>query len=143
MDRDGRYAVTGSDDKTVRVWEVATGKLLRTIRLPAGPGNVGKVFAVALSPDGTTIAAGGWTKGVAGEEQIYLFDRAGGRMTGRLGGLPDAVFHLAFSPNGDRLAATLASGGLRLYRRNAGGASASPFPPPATGWRWGLTIRRR
>ena len=54
--------MTGSDDKTVRVWSLADGTLVRTIRLPAGPGNVGKVYAVAISPDGALIAAGGWTR---------------------------------------------------------------------------------
>jgi WD40 repeat protein len=78
VDAAGRYAVTGSEDKTVRVWSVETGGLERTIRLPAGPGDVGKVYAVAISPDGEVIAAGGWTTGVAGQEKIYLFDRATG-----------------------------------------------------------------
>jgi WD domain, G-beta repeat len=57
----GAYAVTGSDDKTTRIWAAATGQLLRTIRLPQGPGHVGKVYAVAISPDGALVAAGGWT----------------------------------------------------------------------------------
>ncbi len=37
VDRSGSYAVTGSDDRTVRVWKVADGALLRTIPLPVGP----------------------------------------------------------------------------------------------------------
>ena len=37
VDRDGQYAVTGSDDRTVRVWSIADGKLLRTIWIPVGP----------------------------------------------------------------------------------------------------------
>ena len=53
----------------MRVFDVEDGRLLRTIRLPAGPGNVGKAFAVAIGPDGELIAAGGWTRGVAGQEQ--------------------------------------------------------------------------
>jgi hypothetical protein len=40
-DAGGRWAVTGSRDKTVRVWSLADGALLRTIRLPAGPGHIG------------------------------------------------------------------------------------------------------
>jgi WD40 repeat protein len=38
VDRDGRWAMTGSLDKTIRVWSLADGRLVRTIRLPAGPG---------------------------------------------------------------------------------------------------------
>ena len=38
VDAEGRFAVTGSDDRTVRVWSVADGRLLRTIWIPAGPG---------------------------------------------------------------------------------------------------------
>src|SRR5215472_16868518 len=45
-DKDGRWAVTGSDDKTIRIWSLADGALVRTIRVPAGPGDVGKVYAV-------------------------------------------------------------------------------------------------
>src|SRR6266704_1746847 len=33
IDAANRYLVTGSVDKTVRVWELATGRLQRTIRL--------------------------------------------------------------------------------------------------------------
>ena len=62
----GQTVVTGSHDKTVRLWSVADGKLKRTIRMPTGPGNVGKIYAVAISPDGATVAAGGWTARVSG-----------------------------------------------------------------------------
>src|SRR4051794_37792488 len=58
-DREGRFLVTASEDKTVRVWAAEDGRLLRTIRLPAGPGEIGKAWAVAISPDGTMIATGG------------------------------------------------------------------------------------
>jgi len=118
VDAANRYFVTGSHDKTARVWDLRTGQLQRTLRLPIGSGDEGKVFAVAISPDGRTVAVGGWT-GFEWERSnsIYLFDRASGRMTKRLTGLPNAIMHLAFSPDGQALVATLGGGhGIRVYR---------------------------
>ena len=50
--------VTGSHDKTVRVWELATGRLLQVIRPAVRAGGEGKIYAVAPSPDGTRVAVG-------------------------------------------------------------------------------------
>jgi WD40 repeat protein len=60
-DQAGRWLVSASDDKTARVWDAADGRLLMTLRIPLGSGNEGRLFAVALSPDGQTVALGGWT----------------------------------------------------------------------------------
>jgi WD40 repeat protein len=80
-DAAGRFLATGSDDKTVRIWSASDGKLLRTIRMPAGPGHIGEIRAVAMSPDGSIVAAGGWLEGPPGVFSIYLFDRNTGEMT--------------------------------------------------------------
>ena len=119
-DREGRWAVTVSEDKTVRVWSLADGALSRTIRLPAGPGNLGKAYAVAISPDGALIAVGGWTTRDGREEQIYLFDRASGSLVKRIDRLSSYVNHFVFSLDGRRLAALLHIGGLRLFDRDQG-----------------------
>ncbi|MGD0617732.1 MAG: caspase family protein [Bryobacteraceae bacterium] len=118
VDAAERFLVTGSDDKTVRVWELATGRLLQTIRPPAGTGNEGKVDAVAISPDGKTIAAGGWT-GCDWEKScsIYLFDRESGVLRRRVVGLASSIQHLAYSPDGRLLFAGLGGeNGVRLYK---------------------------
>ncbi len=60
---DGRQLVSASDDKTIRVWDLASGKTVRTIRGESAPGDAGKVYAMALSPDGKWLAAGGWMHG--------------------------------------------------------------------------------
>lgn len=121
VDTAGQFAVTGSEDKTVRVWSMEDGALQRTIRLPAGAGNVGKVYAVAISPDGNLIAVGGWTGGNGEPKDIYLFDRKSGALLKRVGALPNAIQHLVFSPDGHHLASTLAgTQGLRVYHRATG-----------------------
>ena len=115
--------VTGSQDKTARLWKLPQGRrggpeLLRTLRVPIGEGNDGKVDAVALSPDGKWVAAGGseikgrpHSKGA-----VYIFEAAAGPLVARLGRLDGVVFQLAFSPDGSRLAATLGRGeGMRLW----------------------------
>jgi WD40 repeat protein len=122
VDAANRFLVTGSDDKTARVWDLATGRLLRVLRPPIGPGHEGKLYAVALSPDGQTVAVGGWT-GVDwdGTSTVYLFDRASRHLLHRLTGLPQVIFHLAFSPDGRALAVTLGgTHGLRVYRPTDG-----------------------
>lgn len=125
VDRTGRLAVTGSTDKTVRLWAL-DGDLaepLSTLRLPAGPGDVGKIFAVAINPAGNLIAAGGRTGGVVGKYTIYLFTREG-HVVKRIDGLTNLVIHLAFSPDGRWLAAGLERNGIRIFDRESGWASA-------------------
>jgi WD40 repeat protein len=53
---DGCSALTGSRDRVARLWEVATGKVVRTLE------HQGAVNAVAFSADGRTALTGGMDK---------------------------------------------------------------------------------
>lgn len=121
-DAAGRWAVTSSEDKTARVWDLATGQQVQVLRPPQDRGDEGKLYAVAMSPDGAVVAVGGWT-GWDWDQQasIYLFDRSSGALQRRIAGLPNVVFHLAYSPDGRWLAASLAEGkGVRVFAASTG-----------------------
>src|SRR6185436_159192 len=55
IDERNLVLATVSDDKTVRIWELPALTLVKTIRAPIGKGKEGKLYAVALSPDGRTV----------------------------------------------------------------------------------------
>lgn len=116
-DAENKFLVTSSDDKTVRVWELATGRLLKVLRPPIGKGNDGKLFSVAISPDSKTIVCGGWT-GYEwdGTHSIYIFDRESGNLVKRIPNLPNIVIELSYTKDGRYLAAALGlNNGIRVF----------------------------
>src|SRR5437870_13774372 len=52
IDAAERYLVTSSDDNTVRVWEIASGSLLKVLRIPIDISTPVEITSMALSPDG-------------------------------------------------------------------------------------------
>lgn len=113
----GRFVVTGSSDKTVRIWALPNGRLLRVLRLPISDGFDGRIYSVAMSPDGNIVAVGGWLQAGSKQFNVFLFDRVSGRLLQRLKGLEDVIHNLEFSPNGQYLAAAIGGTyGVRVWR---------------------------
>jgi WD40 repeat protein len=52
---DGKHALTGSSDKTAKLWDVATGAEVRTFS-----GHTGTMASVAFSSDGKYVLTGSW-----------------------------------------------------------------------------------
>jgi WD40 repeat protein len=82
--------------------------LARTIRGRVAPGPEGKIYAIALSPDGRWLVAGGYFATFAGNNRsdvaaIRLYDFATGRLVDLLKGHSNVVLSLAFSPDNKRL----------------------------------------
>ena len=117
-DMKGRVLATASLDKTVRLWSLSTGELIRVLRPPIAGGPEGKLFAVAISPDGQFVVTGGWT-GVtwAPGNSLYIFETGTGRLVRRVGDLPQVIERLVWSPDGQFVAAALAgANGVRVFR---------------------------
>jgi WD40 repeat protein len=113
---DGRHLVSGSFDKTVKVWDVADGRFaLRHCFKEPGE----RVFGVAVSRDGTRIAAAG------GDHVVWVWDvERRGAEPRPLRAHEDEVNGVAFSPDGTRLASASDDGKVLLWDL------AKPDQPP-------------
>jgi len=85
----GKYALSGSDDMTARLWDVESGKLLRTFE-----GHSGLVIAVAFSPDGQYVLSG------SSDMTVQLWKVEDGSLGYVFEGDAEGVNAIAFSPDG-------------------------------------------
>jgi WD40 repeat protein len=89
---DGSNFITASRDRTIKIWDTNAGLPIRTLT-----GHNNWVNAIALSPNGQTLAS-------AGRDGIKLWNLTTGELLNTLYGHNDWVSTIAFSPNGTMLA---------------------------------------
>ena len=106
---DGRWLASGSEDKTIKLWEAATGQEVRTLA-----GHTNGVMALAFSPDGRWLASG------SKDKTIKLWEAATGQEVRTLAGHTGTVMAMAFSPDGRWLATGSEDNTIKLWEAATG-----------------------
>jgi len=101
---DAKVLVSGSVDKTVKLWEVATGTLLHTLLAHSQ-----QVWVVTTSPDGKMLGSAG------GDGKINLWEVSTGYWLHTIESLSSWVISLAFSPDSKTLASGSQDGTITLW----------------------------
>jgi WD40 repeat protein len=86
---DGKLVLSGSDDNALKLWDVASGRELRSFT-----GHGATVTSVAISPNGRLALSG------SNDASVRLWELVSGRELGKLAGHRDGVSSVAFTPDG-------------------------------------------
>src|SRR5258706_951480 len=102
---DGAHVVTGSYDRTIRIWDAESGAVVGEPLT----GHIGMVQSVAYSPDGCHIISG------SGDRTIRIWDAKTGAAVGNpLEGHTDEVSSVAYSPDGRHILSGSADTTIRI-----------------------------
>ena len=106
---DGRCAVSGSWDRTLRVWDLESGKSIRTLR-----GHTDWVNAAVATPDGDRVISG------SADRTLRVWDLESGQSVGSLEGHTDRLNAVAVTPNGAHAISASADRTLRVWDLESG-----------------------
>jgi WD40 repeat protein len=106
---DGKVLASAGNDRSLRLWELATGKSLQILTA-----HQDRVYCVAFSPDGRFLASG------AGDGCIKIWDAATGKELHSLLGHKGLVASVQFSPDSQLLVTTGEDGLVRIWEAASG-----------------------
>ncbi|KAF7377851.1 WD40 repeat-like protein [Mycena sanguinolenta] len=106
---DGTHVVSGSFDKTVRIWDTTTGAELTRME-----GHSDHVCSVAFSPDGACVVSG------SDDKTVRIWDVTTGAEVTKIVGHRYRVCSVAFSPNSVRVVSGSADGTVRIWDATTG-----------------------
>ncbi|KAK4641591.1 HNWD NOD-like receptor bm1 [Podospora bellae-mahoneyi] len=106
---DGQRVASGSADKTIKIWDAASGTCTQTLE-----GHDHSVQSVAFSPDGQRVASG------SADKTIKIWDAASGTCTQTLEGHGHSVQSVVFSPDGQRVASGSADKTIKIWDAASG-----------------------
>jgi len=120
---DGQRVVSGSDDGTLEVFDVATGRETLTLKRYADASG-----SVAFSRDGRRIVSG------SRDGTLRVFDASTGQEALTLGERAEGLWSVAFSPDGRRIVSGSRDGRLRVWDASTGHRDLMLTPLDVTGW---------
>ena len=107
---DGQFALSGGRDCMLKLWDIRTGKEIRTFK-----GNSEEISCIAISTDGRVAVVGNETA----DNNLNLWDITRGKPVRTFSGCNDRITSVAFSPDGQYIIAT--SGVLlKIWRTETG-----------------------
>lgn len=107
MSADAKILVSGSRDKTIKIWQLETGELVRTLK-----GHKDEVCAIALSPDEQIIASGSVDK------TIKLWHVNTGELLATFTGHTKTVTAVAFTASGEMLVSGSLDKTIKIWQRS-------------------------
>ncbi len=127
---DGQIIASASFDKTIKLWQVSTGKLITTLE-----GHQERLWSLRFSPDGRTLASSGY------DSTIKLWNVADGTLKKTIFGHNKTwVRSVDFSPDGKLLASSDSLGWIKLWNAKDGTLIKSiPAHRTKKGRRWWVT----
>lgn len=106
---DGRYLVTASNDKTARVWDVASGKIISVLE-----GHQSAVQDAEFSPDGKQVIT------ASSDQTARVWDTLSGKSIGVFSGFGSVVWKAFYTAKGERIVTSSEDGKVKLWEAQTG-----------------------